>query len=161
MTTTTTKGAPVSDDKLLNRPIGRARAVRFVCEALADRTHFLLLPPAGRAAEVAALLDGAEIPWVGYLDNGMELALRTDQAALLAVTESFAPLAVVMTVPKTVPAAKLANLLDREIPADGSRDLLVLTDSEHTQWPMLFVAALDKVDPKAAASIRANAVAVG
>lgn len=147
----------MGEDKLLNRLIGRGRALRFISEALADRTHFLLVPPAQRGAEVAELLDGTGISWTGYIDSGQDTVLRVDQASLMLVTEQLARrTAILITVPKTVPAEQLSSALDQTIQADGSQDLILMTDdSEQLLWPMLFVDALDQIDPVEAARLRA------
>jgi hypothetical protein len=149
----------VVDDKLLNRLIGRGRALRFISEALADRTHFLLVPPVQRGTEVAELLDGAGIPWTGYIDSGQDTVLRVDQASLMMVTEQLARrTAALITVAKTVPAEQLSSALDQAIAADGSQDLILMTDDgKQLHWPMLFVDALDRIDPVEAARLRAAA----
>lgn len=59
-------------------------------------------------------------------------------------------------IPKTVPAARLGKALGSDIPADGTRDLIMLTldDGKHMAYPMILVAAIERVDPAAAAGIR-------
>jgi hypothetical protein len=69
------------------------------------------------------------------------------------------PYAAVGTVPKTVPARTLSDVLGQDIPDDGSRDLIFLhgEEGEPIVWPPLFADALAVVDPAAAATIHVNA----
>jgi hypothetical protein len=107
------------------------------------------------------------LEWTGYVDNGQPNVWRltTNAAAVvktIATMESFGALFIaVITVPKTVPALELGCLLDCEVAADGSQDILGLRETwEEGEapiiWPTLFVDALDKVSPKSAAAIRAS-----
>ena len=69
--------------------------------------------------------------------------------------ETAASPAVVWVVPKSVPAARLGKALGDSIPADGSRDLIVLTadDGKHAAYPLILAEAIERVDPAAAAHI--------
>ncbi len=101
------------------------------------------------------------------LDCGLAAVLRVDDArtitgtaALLAITGT--PVVAVVLIPKTVPAKRISKALGCPVPADGSRDLLVVGEGhdEPAAWPMLFVDALADADPTAAAQLYATATEV-
>lgn len=143
----------------------REAAVRAIADALADRTSFVATVPPGMLATVADAL--ARIPrWTAWLDCGLDTVLCVDDAhaitstaALFAITR--APVLAVVTIPKTVPAKRLSRALGCPVPADGSRDVLIVGDGHEAPiaWPVLFLDALAHVDPAAAAQLRADAVA--
>jgi hypothetical protein len=62
----------------------------------------------------------------------------------------------VWVIPKTVTAARVGNALGRDIPPDGSQDLIMITtaDGKHMAYPVILVDAIEQVDPAAAADIR-------
>ena len=62
--------------------------------------------------------------------------------------------------PKTTPAAALAEALGEHVPDDGSRDLIMLGESTNGPylWPTLFVDSVALVDPVAAATVYVNDV---
>ena len=95
-----------------------------------------------------------------YLDRGDDTVMTVTGTALKVmpdVTEA-APgqAAAVWVIPKTVATARLGSALGGDIPADGSRDLIMITthDGGHTAYPMILVDAIGQVDPQAAADIR-------
>lgn len=137
--------------------VPRRTAVSEIVGALADRTAFVVLPPRGRAADVAGAM--RRIEWVALMDNGTHAVARTTHPRLVAMAESLGSIAAVFLVPKTVPAADLGRALGSEIPDDGSRDLLLLADdgADELAWPDLFVAALQQVDAPWAQAIIADA----
>jgi len=135
-------------------------AVARIAGHLADRDAFVIAAPPATLDELSERL--TVIPnWTAYLDNGNGMVLSTSHPAALYITRLLAPIhpmIAIVIVPKTVPAATLTAALDQEVPADGSRDVLLLHDGDATPitWPLLFIDALAHVDPKAAAMIRAN-----
>ena len=64
--------------------------------------------------------------------------------------------AAVWVIPKTVAAARVGSALGGDIPADGSRDLIMITthDGGRMAYPMILVDAIGQADPQAAADIR-------
>lgn len=144
--------------------VDRQDAVAAIAAHLADRTAFIInIPPALISTAVEHL---ESIPgWTGHFDNGTPAVLRTGAGSLsLGVAQLLealgAPFTAVVTVPKTVPAADLGRALDRDIPADGSQDIIGLYEGGPIVWPMLFVEALDRVDPQAAAQLRASGIEI-
>ena len=135
--------------------IDRDDAVAAIAGAIADRHSFVIVAPPDTVAGLAGCLTTVA-GWTGYLDNGTPTVLCTDQPAAATVLDGLAvPTAMVVTVPKTVPAATLGEALGQEIPADGSQDLVLLCGDEEGPlvWPLLFVDALAPVDPRAAAAL--------
>lgn len=146
---------PMATNELMNR----SRAVREIADRIADRTHFVMISPTHRLARLVYDLAEQTPQWCAYLDSGSGMVLRTPHAGTVAAIKVFIETAGVVTVPKTVPAAKLAAVVDQPVPEDGSQDLVVLYEpGEPMFWPTLFVNAIDLVDPKAAATIRANQI---
>lgn len=136
--------------------ISRATAVTTVAGHIADRDAFVITVPPNVLGDVTHGLRDVD-GWTAYLDSGTPVILQTDRVSVLAVTGAIILSAAVVTVPKTVPAAVLSKALGQTIPDDGSQDLVVLhgADGEPIVWPLLFVDALDQVDPIAAAQLRA------
>lgn len=143
--------------------VSRAAAIRDIADALADRTSFVVTVPPGMVTGIAAAL--VDVPlWTVLLDNGLDTVLRLvdthDFTAAVTVGAALGlPLAGVVLVPKTVPAELLGGAIGQAVPADGSRDLLVIGDpaTGPIAWPRLFVDALARVDPAGAAQLRALA----
>lgn len=145
---------------MTTRLIPRHEAVRAVADAVADRTSFVVLVPPALMRAVARSLSG--IPrWRALVDNGTETVLSTNLPGLLPMSGLLSPTSGVLLIPKTVSARRIGRAFGQHVPADGSRDLLHLTEpgGRSTGYPGLFVAALDSVDPTSAAAIRAAAVA--
>lgn len=135
-------------------PIARARAVKNIAAALADRHSYVLTLDPRLNTEAAEALDG--IDTTIYVDQGTDPILRTNDPRLLAVTAALIPCVAVILIPKTVPAAILSEALGEHVPDDGSQDILILGSPEPPMtWPLLFVDALQRVDPTAANTIRA------
>ncbi len=138
--------------------LGRAEAVDAIASAIADRDAFVIIVPPTLVTALAAPL--GDVPaWTAYVDNGTPMVLTTTDAAALSIVDLLGvPAAAVVTVPKTVPATVLTQAIGQEVPADGSQDIVLLADPEtgFMVWPVLFLDALAKVDPKAAAAIRAT-----
>jgi hypothetical protein len=142
---------------LLYDPVPRATVEKRLAGHIADRDAFVIVgcPPdwVGELAETLREIS----TWTGYLDAGISTVLRTSNPGVLTLVAALAPVAVVVTIPKTVPAAEIAAALGQPIPDDGSQDLVMLCDPDRPAiWPVLFVDALAKVDPKTAATIYAS-----
>jgi hypothetical protein len=145
-------------------PLDRERAVANIAAAIADRTAFVILGAPHMLDALGYRLKSVP-DWTAYVDNGTPLALRTEDAATLRIVPTLVPATVVVTVPKTVPAAALDDALGplgQHVPDDGSRDMLILHDGDDQPivWPTLFVDALEQVDPRAAAQLRATDIAI-
>lgn len=140
--------------------VTRSEAVDTIAAAIADRTAFVVLAGPHMLADVARALDAVPT-FAAYLDAGHGGVMRAcDAVELTLVSLLAAPTAAVLLVPKTVPAGTLAAAFGRDhIPADGSRDLVVLCDDGPVAWPLIFVDALAIVDPRAAMQIRASDLA--
>ena len=142
--------------------IARGRAVKDIADALADRHSYVLHVDPALNQDASAALEGIDA--TTYIDNGTDIALKTDQSAVLAVTSMLVPSAAVVLVPKTVAPALLSEALGRPIPDDGSQDIIFLhstAESEPTTWSLLFLDALDRVDAVLASQIRAAEVIQG
>ena len=144
-------------------PITRTEAIHAISGHIADRTAFVLIAPPSLTGTLGERL--AKVGnWTCYLDNGTEQVLQVTEPQILngALTISDVlglPVIGVFTIPKTVPAAKLSVAVEQEVPADGSQDLLVVHETTGAlAWPELFLAALHRVDPRAANTIRASAI---
>jgi hypothetical protein len=141
--------------------IARADAVRDIAAHLADRTAFVVFTGPDLMSAVAARLDPVE-GWTGYADNGMPVVLRARSSEAFVAAEVMKalagmPMVAVFIVPKSVPAKVPSEALGQEIEADGSRDIIAIHgDDGRVIWPMLFVDALDLVDPVAASQLRAQ-----
>lgn len=144
--------------------ITRRAAVDAIAAHIADRTAFIVLAPPKLLGEVITRL--RHVPgWTGYLDTGRDSVARGDAAEFVTlgrVAQAFGtPAIAVMTVPKTVPAARLSRALRQPIADDGSQDILVIRgESGPIHWPMLFVDALEQVEPAAAAQLHAEDLSV-
>lgn len=139
----------------MTTPIDRGQAVHRIAAHLADRDSYVITVPPDLVDTVAENL--ASIPErTLYLDGGLPAVLRTDQASVLAVTGALTATAAVLVVPKTVPAAALTKALGQHVPEDGSQDIVVLMADGPIVWPLLFVDALEVVDPRAAGQLRAS-----
>jgi hypothetical protein len=143
------------------RHLPRAEAVRRVAAHLADRDAFVVV--GGTLGDhtdqwLAAL---AAVPeWHAYLDHGGPHVMRVagpDVARVRLLTEAVGldtlPVAVV---PKTVPAARIAEALGHPVADDGSQDIVAVSGERgRVDWPALFVDAVAVVEPRAAMQIRA------
>lgn len=138
--------------------IDRTKVVSQIADHLADRDSYIIVAPPDAIFGLVEQL--ANVPnWSGYVDQGINLVLHTTGTPALAfIALMGVPATVVIAVPKTVPADVLRKAFGQPIPADGSRDIVILhgKDDQPMIWPLLFVDALTKVDPKAAAEIYAN-----
>ncbi len=137
-------------------PIARVRAVKDIAAHLADQTAFVMMVNPQKLELLADRLP--MIPdWTAYVDNGTDVILRTADARVLMVVDMLIENAVIVTIPKTVPATVIGEALAETIPADGAQDI-VMVGYDPTQpmfWSLLFVDALQRVDPKTANAIRA------
>lgn len=137
--------------------ISRADAVRAITDALADRTSFIVLVPHAAMPGMVEPLRRIRRSTT-LVDNGLDAVLRTDDPRVLAIAGLFSPAIAVTLIPKTVSARRIGRALGQSVPEDGSRDIIgVGFTGAHQQWPTLFLAALDQVDPVTAESIRAAA----
>ncbi|MFE2828478.1 hypothetical protein [Streptomyces sp. NPDC059271] len=135
----------------------RDDAVRQIAQHIADRDAYVITAPPGALPRLSATLD--ELPhWTAYLDNGLPVAMRTGNASTLLVADALMETAGVIVVPKTVPASAVGQVVGQSMARDGSQDLVVLMppDGGPIFWPLLFVDALDVVDPVVAAQLRAH-----
>lgn len=143
---------PITSNELLDRD----QAVKNIAAHIADRDAYVITAPPDTLPRLSRTLDGVP-SWSAYLDNGTPVILRTDRAGALIVADLLVETAGVLIVPKTVPAAALSRVVGQDVPADGSQDLVVLMPHEGPIfWPLLFVDALDIVDPQVAATLRAH-----
>lgn len=137
----------------------RDHAVHTIAAHLADRDSYVITVPPYAITPMATRLC-ATANHTAYLDTGLPFILATDEGATLAAVGTLVPMAIVLTVPKTVPPSVLARAIGQPVPDDGSQDIVIIQrrDGRATHWPVLFVDALEAVDPRAAAEIRANQV---
>jgi hypothetical protein len=141
---------------LTTATLDRAAAIRRIADHLADQDAFVITVPPHELNAFGHSIKNVQ-SWTAYLDNGTGHILRTDTPGALLVAELLFPTAAVVVVPKTVPATVLSEALGQEVPADGSRDIVILTSQGGpTYYPMLFINALDIVSPSTAALLRAN-----
>lgn len=142
--------------------VPRHEVVRALAGHLADRDHWVLYSV---GTDLNRLPDFGTLPdYTGYLDNGTALVMRVRPPnwPLITVTCAMMPplaLRLLLTVPKTVGADTLTELLGTTVPADGSQDIIGMGDDEQPTryyWPALFVDAVRLVDPAAAAQLAAN-----
>ena len=140
-------------------PIARARAVKDIAAHLADRSAFVVMvnpkvlgPLAGRLH----LIPG----WTAYIDNGTGIVMRATDIGVLVVIDMLTPNAVVLTIPKTTPAATISEALSEPVPEDGSQDIILLGAKPNAPmfWSLLFLDALERVDPETAGTIRTAAI---
>lgn len=144
---------PIKTNELLTLPEG----IKHIANQLADRHSFVITVPPGRLMQLADALEAHVPTWTAYLDNATGMVLRTPLAGTIRHVTPFAPTAAVVTVPKTVPAEHVSKAIGQHVPADGSQDIVVLlTPGEPTYFPMLFVNAMELVDPDVAATLRAH-----
>ncbi|MBL8929145.1 MAG: hypothetical protein JNL54_03365 [Kineosporiaceae bacterium] len=141
-------------------------SVTEIAAQLAGRDHFVLagvLTP-GFAYALATLptwrawLAGPGSPEIVCLPSAQD-----SRDALLVLGELLdGQVVIVATVPKTVPASRVAAALgSTQIPADGSRDVICVSDAgdDLVRWPILLVDAIAVNDPQGAASIRLHDIA--
>ncbi|MER7838439.1 hypothetical protein ABTY98_21755 [Streptomyces sp. NPDC096040] len=139
-----------------NELIDRDTAVQQIAAHIADRDAYVITTPPDALPRLSRSLENLS-SWGAYLDSGTPVVLRTGRAGALLVVDMLMETAGVLVVPKTVPAAELGKVVGQDIPADGSQDLVVLMPREGPIfWPLLFVDALEIVDPAVAATLRAN-----
>lgn len=144
---------PIATNELLHRD----RAALEISGRIAGEADYLITVPPGALLPLCEALD-ALTSWTAYLDSGTPLVVRTERSGTLRNVALRGAAAGVISVPKAVPAAALAEALSQPLPPDGSEDLIVLTspDGGPIFWPLLFVDALEIVDPAAAAQLRAH-----
>lgn len=134
----------------------RSAAVALLSTALAERKHYVLTAPPGAAAHVAPRL--THLTWTAYLDQGTEEIAAVTQVAAVVAAELLTEVSAVILVPIRPGVAEyLTAALGVAVAPD--RDILAIaTPDGRAAWPRLMVDALDRVDPVAAAQIRAAAV---
>jgi hypothetical protein len=138
--------------------VPRGNTVAVIAARYEKRDAYLVAAgPSQVPSALARLAPVAEA--IVYLDQGGETVMSATGAALQVMPdlmETAAPCAAVWVVPKSVSAARLGKALGDSIPADGSRDLIVLTadDGNHAAHPLILVDAIERVDPAAAGHIR-------
>ncbi|MEU2625743.1 hypothetical protein [Kitasatospora sp. NPDC007106] len=146
----------MTDPDATNHLMLRSRAVQEIAHHITRHDAYLITVPPGMLTSAARALD-AVTTWQAYIDNGSGVVLRT--GLIRAVRPNDRATAAVIAVPKTVDPAVLGKALRYPLPADGSRDLLVLRGrTGPIHWPLLFVDAIDQVDPVAAAQLRAHSL---
>jgi len=142
--------------------IDNTEAVDRLAASLTTRQDFIILSAPEHINKLASRLRAIPPGWTAYLANRSPRVLVTGDPILMAASAGMCPpggVTAVVTAPKsTTPAAALSRIFEQEIPADGSRDvILLLTPGGQGQvaqsWPLLFINALEQVDPASAASI--------
>lgn len=138
--------------------VPRGDPVAIIAARYEKRDAYLVAAGPGQVLSALARLAPVAEATV-YLDQGGETVMSATGAALEVMPdlmETAAPFVAVWVVPKSVHAARLGKALGDSIPADGSRDLIVLAadDSKHAAYPEILVEAIERVDPAAAAHIR-------
>ncbi len=148
--------------------IPRPEAIDRIADHLRDRTDYVIaIPPHSPINWLRTLT-----AWRCYLDKGADRILAFGPAStaqpgrlppILAATAMLVrtELSMIVALSKAVtPARTLRSLISPEIPDDGSRDLIILgaESAKRMTVPALLVAAIGKVDPRAAATIIANQV---
>ncbi len=147
----------------------REQAVTRISAPIADRFAYVILTtPDALTAGLPERLTLLPPGWLAYLDRGDDCVLETDNAGAISLAAALFPVAVIITVPKTIPASVLSEALGQEVPPDGSQDLIMLTTDlekacgwpgpERQVWPEIFLDALDRVDPDMVSAIRAAAI---
>ncbi|MDJ0341777.1 hypothetical protein [Streptomyces sp. PH10-H1] len=137
----------------------RPQAVKRIADHIADRDSYVITVPPDALTSFAHRL--CDIPdWNAYLDNGTGTVLHTGHALTLLACDLIIETAAVVIVPKTVPTAVLTEAVGRDVPADGSQDIVILTGpaGRPVFWPLLLVDAIEIVDPAVAAQLRANQI---
>lgn len=141
-----------------NHLIRRDRAVRQIANHLADQDVYLITVPHGALESAVDTLDPIT-PWQAYVDNGSGLVLRSGMREPVALAAQLYTTVAVLVVPKSVDPEVLSSALRQPLPPDGSQDLLILRSrTGPIHWPLLFVDAVDQVDPIAAAQLRAHGI---
>lgn len=137
--------------------LSRDTAVQRIADTLADRSSYVITLPPGAAETLAAGLAGID-DWTAYLDNGTDDVLTTSNLLALRLSQLTCPNAGALVIPKTVNRRSVGRLVNQPIPPDGSKDVIVLTGhpGQPALWPLLFVDAIDLVDPITAARLRAH-----
>jgi hypothetical protein len=130
---------------------------------LADRDVFIVIASPDITALIADQI--SDLPtWTAYLIDDRGTVTETDELNALTLQRTVCVLIgaqtqALFTVPKTVPATQLSGLLAEEIPPDGSRDVITITPPGGLIcWPMPFVEAIRRIDPRVAAQIEANSL---
>jgi hypothetical protein len=151
-----------------------AEAVRRVESALLDQTSFVVLLSADRfCTEGIHALSTLE-NWQVLCDMNGGLSdvgvFRTSDEVWTAVETlhtfgmEFVP--IILLVSKKVPASKLNRVLNlcaeekSVMSEDGAQDIVIATGKKGGQvsWPVIFVRAMEKVDPKWVKNLVENAV---
>jgi hypothetical protein len=140
------------------KDVPRGDTVAVIAARYKKRDAYLVAAGPGQVPSALARLALVAEATV-YLDQGGKTLMSVTGAALQVMPdliETAAPAVAVWVVPKSVPAARLGKALGDSIPADGSRDLIVLTadDGKHAAYPLILVEAIEQVDPATAAHIR-------
>jgi hypothetical protein len=138
-------------------PVARARAIKDIADALADRTSFVLVVAQHLNETVGSALDGIDANV--YIDGGIDSVLRTDQPrALIPMSALAKQCAAVILVPKTVSAGELSAALGTPVADDGSQDVVYLIEgydeSGYANVPQLFLEALKRLGPDDVARVR-------
>jgi hypothetical protein len=142
--------------------ISRREAVDRIAAHYRGRDAYLVAAgPQQAAGALEALAPVAGC--TAYLDQGDSETVMTVTGPALQVMPDVmdagqAPVAAVVAIPKTVPARRLSRVLANDIPADGSRDMIMLTtdDGRHMAYPLILVEAIEQSDQKTGMQIRAS-----
>lgn len=139
--------------------LAREHAVEVVADCIRRRMHYVVVGAPSLVSGVMQRLSDQKHTWSAFVESAAPVILVTNEEAVVEVMTMLAgpdSHIIVLTVPKSVPASVLADIVGQPVPADGSQDLFVLSAlNEQIQWPVLFIDALDEVDPVAASQIRA------
>lgn len=137
-----------------------------VIDALAshmDASDAYIIVPAtdGSTAGLITALEDLH-NWTAYVDCGTDAIAVTNAAAIVWVVAKLAPrIAMVVTIDKSESGDTLAEVLGIYAPEDDEQDIFILADQDGPlAWPMMFVSAVEKVDPDGAAMFYADAVPV-
>lgn len=138
-------------------PLARDDAVRRISDRLQDRTAYVIAAPPHMVDTITSAL--AELSHVEcILDNGTDTAMVATPAAAAIVTALLPDMtAAVLLVDKSTPIEALRDAMGDRLPADGSKDMILLGshDETHMYWPRLLVDAIAVCEPLTAAAISA------
>jgi hypothetical protein len=149
-------------------PIPREQAVEQLAAAIADRRDYLIPAPSlNRAVGYALHLVGLPATW--YLDSGQALVMRISGRAGDDTLAGLTAIGLVVNrdavtgvgvIPKSPRArARFERVIGR--PIGPGEDLIIAVEPDpagepRIAWPTLAVDAIDRLDPVAAARIRAG-----
>lgn len=141
--------------------ITRATAVDQLAGHLAEQDAFVMMVNPTHLSRLVERLH--LIPkWTAYIDNGTDDVIRTNDQGVLLLSDVLMPVAAVLAIPKTVPAAVIGEAIDEPF-AENGPDILMLGFNSNgpVVWSVMFLDALERVDAEMVATIRAAAAEAG